>query len=178
MLIFEVRLPLKKPLVTTLTEIRAFTSRNYEVKKRTECTKIIKKHKLLWSHSSVLLENNSLKNTNFWDLFTSKRTTGSYFQWNVCTRFQKICSCARYEPSKIIQKIQITLVELTHFCFRVIASKCLFSRFLYLQENYWWLQSMKRARLLSQKIESNKVWKFQKYEKNINYFGCTSQILL
>ena len=42
MLIFEVRLPLKKPLVTTLTEARALTSRNYEVKQRTEHSKIIK----------------------------------------------------------------------------------------------------------------------------------------
>ena len=33
MLPFEARQPLKKPLVTTLTEKYAFTSRNYEVKK-------------------------------------------------------------------------------------------------------------------------------------------------
>ena len=52
---FEIRLPLKKPLVTTLTEICAFTSRNYEVRKMTDRSEIIKKHKLLWTHSFILL---------------------------------------------------------------------------------------------------------------------------
>ena len=33
MLVFEVFLPLKKPLVTVLTETRAFTFQNYDVKK-------------------------------------------------------------------------------------------------------------------------------------------------
>ena len=55
MIIFEVRLPLKKPLVTTLTETRPFTSRNYEVIKKDWMFENIKKCKLLLWHSLVLL---------------------------------------------------------------------------------------------------------------------------
>ena len=39
-----------------------------------------------------------------------------------------MCSCSRYEPEKVIQKTQNTLVVLIHFHFRVIASKCSFLR--------------------------------------------------
>ena len=55
MLTFKVRLLLTKPLVITLSETRPFTFRNYEIKKRTERAKIIKKQNLLWSHYFVLL---------------------------------------------------------------------------------------------------------------------------
>ena len=93
MLIFEVCLLLKTLLATTLIETREFTSRNYELNWTFQNHK---KHKLLWFHSFVLLQNNNLKNANFLDLFTSKRIIGGYFRWNACTNFQKKCSCSRY----------------------------------------------------------------------------------
>ena len=39
-----------------------------------------------------------------------------------------MCSCSRYEPNKVIQKMQISLIVLIHFYFKIIASKCLFLR--------------------------------------------------
>ena len=53
MLFFEVRLPLKKLLVTTLTETLAHTSRKYVVVQGMSLPKSSKKHKLFWLHSSI-----------------------------------------------------------------------------------------------------------------------------
>ena len=46
-LILEDFLPLKGPLMATLNETRAFTSRNYVEKKGMNVPKLSKKHKLL-----------------------------------------------------------------------------------------------------------------------------------
>ena len=118
MLIFEVRLPLKKPLVTTLTEARALTFRNYEVKKRTECSKIIKKQKI-----HCLL---SFQQPNFWDWFNSKTTTGDYFRWNACIHFQKTCRCSN---AKLTRNIWNFLVTLLRFYLRKTIIKSKFSYF-------------------------------------------------
>ena len=60
-LMFEVRLPLKEPLVATFGEKHALTSNKYVVVQGIKLLKSSKKHKLLWLPSSSLLQNNSLK---------------------------------------------------------------------------------------------------------------------
>ena len=55
MLIFEIRLPLKEPLVATFDEMRALTSRKYVVVQDMNIPKSTQKYKFLWSHSSVFV---------------------------------------------------------------------------------------------------------------------------
>ena len=55
MLIFEIRLPLKEPLVATFDEMRALTSRKYVVVQDMNISKSTQKYKFLWSHSSVFV---------------------------------------------------------------------------------------------------------------------------
>ena len=50
MLIFEICLPLKEPLIVTFGEMRAHTSRKCAVVQGMNLTKSSKKLKLLWLH--------------------------------------------------------------------------------------------------------------------------------
>ena len=89
---------------------------------------IIYRFKVQWYQGPKHLYSDSpplflkVKTANFKGLFTSENAIGCYFQWNVCTRFQKICSWTRYECSNVNRKTT-TLVEPFRFCFRVISSK-------------------------------------------------------
>ena len=80
-------------------------------------TKLIETFQTIWSHSSVFAFEEQLKNLNFQSFFTSKRPSGGYFQWNVCTYFQKICSWTRYSNAKLIKTFQNFLVALLDLCF-------------------------------------------------------------
>ena len=42
---------------------------------------------------------------NFSEFFTLTKHFGGYFQWNVCTYFQEICSRTRYTKAKFIKYI-------------------------------------------------------------------------
>ena len=53
MLIFEICLPLKEPLVVTFGETCAHTSRKYVVVQGMNLLRSSKKYKLLWLHSSI-----------------------------------------------------------------------------------------------------------------------------
>ena len=53
MLIFEVFLPEKEPLVATFSERRAVTSPKQIAKQGMNISKVWEKYKLLWLHSSV-----------------------------------------------------------------------------------------------------------------------------
>ena len=53
MLIFEIRLPPKEPLVATFDETRALTSRKSGVAQDMSISKLTQKYKFLRSHSSV-----------------------------------------------------------------------------------------------------------------------------
>ena len=55
MLIFEVRLHLKKSLVATFYETRALVSRKSVVVQDMNIPKSTQKYKFLWSHYSVLI---------------------------------------------------------------------------------------------------------------------------
>ena len=55
MLIFEIRLPLKKPFLATFDETRAPTYKKSVVVQGMSIPKSIQKYKLLWSYSSVLV---------------------------------------------------------------------------------------------------------------------------
>ena len=57
------------------------------------------------------------KNLNFQSFFTSNRPFGGYFQWNLCTYFQKICSWKRFNDAKSIADTSIFLVALLLFLF-------------------------------------------------------------
>ena len=54
MLIFEIFLPVREPLVSTFKETRAVTSPKDMVKQGMKISKAWEKHKLLWQFSSVL----------------------------------------------------------------------------------------------------------------------------
>ena len=53
MLIFEVRLPLKEPLVATFSETRALTFKKSGVVQDINSPKSTKENEFLWLHSSV-----------------------------------------------------------------------------------------------------------------------------
>ena len=55
MLIFEICLPLKEPLVATFDETRALASRKSVVIQDMSIKKSAKKSKFLWLHSSVFV---------------------------------------------------------------------------------------------------------------------------
>ena len=112
MLIFEVYLPIKKSLVTTLTETKSLKNSNYFHRTTSFRYRIVASKILIFEVYLPLKER--------------------FLWWNTSTHFQKICSCSRYDPSKVIQKTQITLVALICFCFRIIASKSSFLRPFYL----------------------------------------------
>ena len=130
MLFFEVWLPLRKTAVnyfdwntcihfqklwSLLNVPKSSTNTNYFGFTPLFCFRIIASQKLIFE---------------IW--LPLKEPFGGYFRWNACTHFQKMCCCSRYEPYKIIQKTQISLLALAHFCFRIRASKCSFLKFFYL----------------------------------------------
>ena len=55
MLIFEIRLPLKEPLVAIFDETRAFTSRKSVVIQGIKIPRLTQKYKYLWSYSSIFV---------------------------------------------------------------------------------------------------------------------------
>ena len=55
MLIFDIRLPLKEPLMVTFDETRAPTPKKLEVVQDMKVPKSIQKYKFLWSHSSFFV---------------------------------------------------------------------------------------------------------------------------
>ena len=71
-----------------------------------------------WSGSSVFALEKWFKYLNFKRFFTSNRPFGGYFQWNVCTYFQKIGTWTGYSAAKLIKNISNILVTLLHFSFR------------------------------------------------------------
>ena len=55
------------------------------------------------------------KNLNFQSFFTSNRLFGGYFQWNLCTYFQKICSWKRFNDAKSMADTSIFSIALRFF---------------------------------------------------------------
>ena len=55
MLIFEIRLPLREPLVTTFDETRALTSRKFVVAQDMSIPKSRQKYNFFWSYPSVFV---------------------------------------------------------------------------------------------------------------------------
>ena len=78
----------------------------------------------IWWYSSTFALEKYPKNLNFQSIFASERTFSGYFQWNVWTYFQKVCSRSRSSDAKSITDTSIFLVALLHFCFRKVAWKC------------------------------------------------------
>ena len=115
-------------------------------------------------HSSIFISNNGFKNVNFWDSLTSKRTFGSYFWWNACTHFQKICSCLRHGHCKINLKIQISLVTPLRPCFRIITSKMLIFEVCLLLKTLLATTLIETPEFTSRNYEVN--WTFQNHKKH------------
>ena len=107
-----------KPFVGYFQWRRARTSRKYLAKQGVvmpNWTKIIQTFR---SHSSISTIENLPKNLNFQSLFISNRSFGGYFQWNVCTYFQRIYSLTMYSDAKLIKNNSKFLVTLLRFCYR------------------------------------------------------------
>ena len=115
--------------MTTFNETRAPTSRIYVTEKSIIQPNWSKTLQSFWSHSSVFALEKLLKKINFQSFFTIKRPYGDYFQWNMCTYFQKIYSWTRYSNAKLIKNISIFLVALLCFSFRKTIQQLSFQRF-------------------------------------------------
>ena len=90
-------------MVVAFNKACATTSRKYVSKSEMSIPNLSDKLNFFWSHSSVLALEKWPKYLNFQSFFSSKRYFGSYFQWNACTHFHKICSWARYNNAKFIR---------------------------------------------------------------------------
>ena len=90
---------------------------------------MIKKVSNFCSHCSVFLLEKQPKNLNFYSFFAPNRPFVGYFQWNVCTYFQKICNWTRYSDAKLIKNILNFLVALLRFFFTKATYKSKFSPF-------------------------------------------------
>ena len=101
----RVLLPLGNPLVATLNETGAPTSRKYRVDQSIVMPNWWKTFQTFWSHSSAFALEKEPKNLNFQSAFTSKKPFGGYFQWNACTYFQKKCTWTGSSDAKRIKKI-------------------------------------------------------------------------
>ena len=141
------------------------------------------------------------------DVFTSKRIFGGYFQWNVCTHFQKIFLWKRHQHSKFVRQTSIIFLVLLRFCFRKKALKVLtfwillplkeplvatFSktRALMSRKKYFWNRHepfkffrqtsifLSALLLLTENMYLNKIYRCQIYPRQINLFGCTPPFLL
>ena len=115
---FESFLPLKRTLVATLNENRAATSRKYVAEQRVIMANPLKTFQSFWLQSSIFAVVKFLESLNFWSIFTSKRTFGGHFQWNMCTLSWKMCNWTRYSNAKSTVDSSIVLVALFRFCFR------------------------------------------------------------
>ena len=145
-------MPLRDPLATTFNEMRVPTSRIYVTEKSIIQPNWSKTLQLFWSHSSVFALEKLLKKINFQSFFTIKRPYGDYFQWNMCTYFQKICSWTRYSNAKLIKNISIFLVAILRFSFSKTTYKAKFSEVFYLRETLWWLLYVKRVHVLPENM--------------------------
>ena len=102
---FEFRLPLIDPLLATFNERGAPTSRKYVAKQCIVMQNWSKLFQTFRSHPSIFYLKRQPKIQIFQSFFISNRPFGGYFQWNVCTDFQKICSWTRYSDVKSIKNI-------------------------------------------------------------------------
>ena len=107
-----------KPFVGYFQWRRARTSRKYVAKQGVVMPNWTKIFQTFRSHSSISTIEKLPKNPNFQSLFTSNRSFGGYFQWNVCTYFQRIYSFTMYSDAKLIKNNSKFLVTLLRFCYR------------------------------------------------------------
>ena len=110
-------LPLRDPLVVTLNEIRALTSRKSEAAQDISIPKSTQKYNFLRSHSSVFVLEELLI---FKVCLPLKNTAANYFDWSTWIQFRKLWSLLNVPKSpKNTNYFGFTL----SFCFRITASK-------------------------------------------------------
>ena len=97
---------------------RVLTSRKYVVVQGMNIPKSVQKYKFFWHTPSFCFSIIASKMLIFETRLPLKEQL-------VAT----LCSCSRYEPSRIIRITQIALVALLRFCFRIITSKMLILMF-------------------------------------------------
>lgn len=90
--ILEIFFTLKKVQVITFTEMRAFTLRNYVVKKDLEVLKLSKKINYFDHIPSVFIQNNSPKNESFLDFSSLKEPLVAIFSELSAVTFSKYVS--------------------------------------------------------------------------------------
>ena len=105
-------------MLATFNETGAPTSRKYVSEQGIVMLNWSKTFQTFWLHSLLFNLEKLPKNLNFHRFFNSNRAFGGYFQWNVCTYFQKICSWRGYSDAKLIKNISNFLIALLTFCFR------------------------------------------------------------
>ena len=104
------------------------------------------------SHSSFISLEDQPKNLNFHGSFISKILLGGYFQWNMCTQFQKICIWPSHEYSKFIIKTTIFLVFIIFLSLKELLVAT-FSEICALTSRKYVSQAALSATNLSQKLQ-------------------------
>ena len=93
--------------MATFNETCAITSRKYLSETTLSVPILSQKLQYFWSHCSVFALEKLTKKLNFHRFFIPKIIIGGYFQWNVCTHFEKICIWSRHEHCKFIRETSI-----------------------------------------------------------------------
>ena len=130
---------------------------------------MIKKVSNFCSHCSVFLLEKQPKNLNFYSFFAPNRPFVGYFQWNVCTYFQKICNWARYSDAKLIKNILNFLVALLRFFFTKATYKSKFSPFFLPLINPLVVTFNKRCAPTSRKCRWTRYIEAKLIKKNSNF---------
>ena len=104
--------------MATFNETCTPTSREYIVEQCIVMPNWSKTFQTFWSHSSVFALEKQPKHPISQSLFISNRPFGGYFQWNLCTYFQKICIWTRYSDATLMKIIWNFFVAFHSFCFR------------------------------------------------------------
>ena len=91
-------LPLKEPLVVTLSETCALTSRTYVVEQSMTILNLLEVLRLLWSHSSIFDLEKKLKNAIFLVFFSQRKT----FSGNCHLSFSEIFKTNCQEDIKLL----------------------------------------------------------------------------
>ena len=106
--------------MATVNEICALTCRKYVVQRSKSFWKtkiaLVKLPGFCFREYTLYYKLLLFMQIKFLDFLNFKKRFGGYFQWNVCTYFQKICGWIRYSNAKFIRDKLIFSVIFLCFC--------------------------------------------------------------
>ena len=130
--VFVLKKALKMPnfqvlltMVTTSSEACVLTSRKNVSKPGMSIPDLSEKIMIFLAAVLRFCFKKAAKNLNFQSFFISNKSFGGYFQWNLYTHFQKVCSWARYNNAQFMIDTSVFLVAFLCFCFTKTTLKML-----------------------------------------------------